>query len=180
DNCDGIVPVTCTPSARYFALGQTPVTCGAVDRCGNRTNCTFTVTVMATTTASDCSFTQGFYGTANGKFNGNTSFTVVIRLLGQGPLVVGKAGVRSLSIQPGDTALLQQRLPAGGPPAALPNNGDLTLKSTALPLNQKGRIANVFIGQTITLALNLRLSPALQNFGLTSSFCSQGVLAGPD
>src|SRR5207245_11126230 len=123
---------------------------------------------------------QGFYGNANGKFNGNTSFTLVGQLLGEGPLVVGKAGVRSLSILPGDAALLQQRLPSGGPPAALPNGGDQTLQTAVLPLNSKGRFADVLLGQTITLALNVRLSPSLLSFGLTASFCSQAVEAGPD
>ena len=181
DFCDGPVPVSCTPKPGYFALGETPVTCEAVDRCGNWTTCSFTVTATATTEAFRwCSFTQGFYGNANGKFNGNTSFILVGQLLGQGPLVVGKTGLRSLRILSGDAVLLQQRLPSGGTPATLPNNGNQTLQAAVLPLNPKGRFANVFLGQTITLALNVRLSPALLSFGLTPSFCSQGVLAGPD
>jgi hypothetical protein len=181
DNCDGNIQVNCTPrSGSYCALGQTPVMCEAVDRCGNRASCTFTVTVTATTDAlRACSFTQGFYGNSNGKYNGNTSRTLVGQLLGQGPLVVGKTG-RSLSIQPSDAALLQLRLPSGGTPAALPNNGDQMLQTAVLPLNPKGRFANVFLGQTITLSLNTRLSAALRTFGLASNFCSQGVLAGPD
>src|SRR5439155_17668859 len=89
-------------------------------------------------------------------------------------------GLRSLRILSGDAVLLQQRLPSGGTPAALPNNGNQTLQAAVLPLNPKGRFANVFLGQTITLALNVRLSPALLSFGLTPSFCSQGVVAGSD
>src|SRR6185369_13049606 len=97
DNCDGTVAVICTPKAGYFALGQTPVTCEAVDRCGNLATCALTVTVTATTdTLRICSFGQGFYGNANGKFNGNTSFTLVGQLLGQGPMLIGKLGSRSL------------------------------------------------------------------------------------
>jgi hypothetical protein len=182
DNCDGTVPVNCTPAPGYFALGQTPVTCTAVDHCGNLSSCTFTVTVTATTDSLRlCTFTQGFYGNANGKFNGNTSFTLVGQLLEQGPLVVGKIGSRSLSILPDETALLQLRLPSGGPPAALPNNGDQTLKTaTGLPLNPKGRFTDVLLGQAITLSLNVRLSAPLLNFPLTSSFCTQGILAGAD
>jgi hypothetical protein len=180
DSCDGSVPVNCTPTPGYFALGQTPVTCDAVDRCGNRATCSFTVTVTAMETPFRlCSFTQGFYGNAKGKFNGNTSFVLVGQLLGEGPLVLGKAGSRSLSILPGDPALLQQRMPSGGTPAALPI-GNQTLQTAVLPLNSKSRFANVFLGQTITLSLNVRLSSALLSFGLTPSFCSQGVVAGPD
>jgi hypothetical protein len=95
-------------------------------------------------------------------------------------LVVGKAGTRSLSILVGDVALLQQRLPAGGKPVALPNLGDQTLQTALVPLNSKARFADVFLGQTITLSLNVRLSPLLLSFELTSNFCSQAVLAGPD
>jgi len=105
---------------------------------------------------------------------------LVGQLLTQAPLIVGKAGVRSLSILAGDGALLERRLPAGGPPATLPNNGDQTLSTAALPLNKKGRLANVFLGQTITLSLNVRLSPALLGLALTSNYCAQPVLAGPD
>jgi PKD repeat protein len=181
DNCDGPVPVTCTPAAGYFAIGQTPVTCTAVDHCGNLSSCGFTVTVTATTDPLRiCTLGQGFYGNANGRFNGDTSFTLVTHLLEQGPLLVGKIGSRSLSILPGETALLEERMPAGGPPAALPANGDQTLPTAVLPLNNKGRFANVFLGQTITLALNARLSSALLKFPLAASFCTQGTLAGAD
>src|SRR5205807_1410355 len=34
--------------------------------------------------------------------------------------------------------------------------------------------------QTITLALNVRFSPALQSFSLPQGFCTQSVLAGAD
>jgi len=114
------------------------------------------------------------------KFNGLTSLVLAGQLLGQGPLVVGKAGVRSLSILPGDQTLLEQRLPSGGPPATLPAQGDQTLQTAVLPLNSKGRFADVFLGQTITLSLNGRLNASLLSFGLTSNSCSQAVLAGPD
>ncbi len=181
DNCDGPLPVACTPKPGFFALGQTPVTCEAVDGAGNRTTCTFVVTVTATTDPVRlCSLTQGFYGNAKGKFNGLTSLVLAGQLLGQGPLVVGKTGVRSLSILPGDQTLLEQRLPSGGPPATLPAQGDQTLQTAVLPLNSKGRFDDVFLGQTITLSLNGRLSSSLLSFGLTSNFCSQAVLAGPD
>src|SRR5207244_1173001 len=73
-----------------------------------------------------------------------------------------------------------QRLPSGGPPVALPNNGDQTLQTAVLPLNPKGRFLDVLLGQTITLSLNTRLNASLLNFRLNSSFCSQAVLAGPD
>ena len=46
DDCVGEVAVTCDPpSGSRFAVGQTLVTCTAVDSVGNEATCTFTVTV---------------------------------------------------------------------------------------------------------------------------------------
>ena len=178
--CDGTLPVTCNPPAGFFALGQTLVTCEAADSIGRRSTCTFSVTVTPPPAVGICTFGQGFYGNDKARFNGLTSFTIVSNLLTQGPLVVGKTGVSSLSIQPGDTVLLELRLPAGGAPATLPNNGDQTLQTATLPLNNKGRFVNGFLGHTITLSLNARSSPALLGFGLSSNFCTAGTMAGAD
>jgi hypothetical protein len=181
DNCDGAVPVTCAPAGPYFALGDTPVTCVAVDHVGNSASCAFTVTVTEKTDAAHwCSLTQGFYGNANGRFNGSTSLSLVGTLLAGGPMVLGIAGSKSVLISSSDAAALEALLPAGGPPAPLSFSGDKTLATASLPLNKKGRISNILIGQTITLALNARLSPALLAFGLTSPFCTEAVLPGPD
>lgn len=50
DNCDPDPVVTCDPaSGSTFPLGETLVTCTAVDSAGNSAECTFTVTVEAAT-----------------------------------------------------------------------------------------------------------------------------------
>ncbi len=50
DKCPGTVTVTFNPpSCSYFPMGTTPVTCTAVDSCGNSNTCTFTVTVIGDT-----------------------------------------------------------------------------------------------------------------------------------
>jgi hypothetical protein len=50
DECDGPVDVVCTPpSGTRFPIGQSAVTCEAVDSNGNRAVCSFTVTVEDTT-----------------------------------------------------------------------------------------------------------------------------------
>jgi len=47
DNCDGTVPVTCTPaSGSIFPIGVATVTCSATDIAGNTATCSFTVTVV--------------------------------------------------------------------------------------------------------------------------------------
>jgi hypothetical protein len=180
DGCDGAVPVSCSAPAGFFAVGTTVVTCTAVDSCHNTNGCTFSVTVIQPERIGFCSFTQGFYGNANGRFNGTPSLTVIGNLLSQGPLIVGKTNSRSLTILPGNAALLQSRLPSGGPAVTLPNNGNQVLPTAVVPLNGNGRFNNVLLGQTITLSLNVRLSPQLLNFGLAPKFCTQAVLPGPD
>jgi hypothetical protein len=92
---------------------------------------------------------------------------LITSLLAQGPLELGESG-RSLTIPMG-TASAQciiDRLPASGRPEALPAFGDQTLDSsscqTSPPLPERnGRFRNVLLGQTIALALNLRLDPNL-------------------
>jgi probable HAF family extracellular repeat protein len=47
DNCDGSVPVVCTPlSGSVFTQGVTTVTCKANDSSGNTNSCSFTVTLL--------------------------------------------------------------------------------------------------------------------------------------
>jgi hypothetical protein len=137
----------------------------------------------STAVAPHCSFTQGFWGNPNGKFNGITSWNLLNSLLAQGPLVVGKASVRSLTIQPADALLLEQRLPAGGGPATLPA-GNQSLATAVLPLLVKGNgiktFKNILLGQTITLSLNTRLNASLLNFALPASFCTVPALPGTD
>ncbi len=53
DNCDPNPFLTCVPaSGSWFQLGDAPVTCYAKDRCGNSSQCSFTVTV--TTNCPPC------------------------------------------------------------------------------------------------------------------------------
>lgn len=116
-----------------------------------------------------CTLTQGAYGNPNGQWNGMNRTQLITSLLAQGPLVLGKPG-RSLTIPSGSASAscIIAKLPAGGPPAAFPAFGDQTLSSTTCqttpPLpEQNGNFRNVLLGQTITLALNLRLDPTLAN-----------------
>jgi hypothetical protein len=121
--CPGVT-VNCQPEPGRFSVGVTPVNCTATDDCGNTDVCNFVVEVLPPVGVDACSFTQGFYGNAKGKFNNTPSLALIGNLLAAGPLRVGKvSGSRSLAILPGDASLLQQRMPAGGPPAMLPDSG---------------------------------------------------------
>jgi uncharacterized repeat protein (TIGR01451 family) len=108
-----------------------------------------------------CSFTQGFWGNPGGTGcdPGVTTTDLLIALLEGDPVVVGQPGVRSITFDTADCILL--RLPAGGPPKALPPSlGDAQCDN--LPnslLYDDGRIKNVLVGQVVALTLNLRLYP---------------------
>ena len=114
-----------------------------------------------------CTLTQGGYGNPNGQWNGMGRLDLITSLLAQGPLVLGEAG-RSLTIPVGAASAqcIIDRLPANGPPATLPTFGDQSLDPStcqttpALPL-RNGCFRNVLLGQTISLALNVRLDPTL-------------------
>jgi len=155
-------------TVQYIVSGE----CSSVT---NRAN----LTVQSCASGGPCSFTQGFYGNAKGKFNGTPSLTLISNLLASGPLVVGKPGTRSLTIPQSAVPLLQQEMPSSSTPATLPNSGDQNLSTALLPLN-KGKFANILLGQTITLSLNVRLDPTLSGVQLRTNFCTQGVSAGPD
>jgi hypothetical protein len=159
--------------------GNHTVQCIVTGECGSVTN-RATLTVQSCARGGPCSFTQGFYGNQNGKFNGTRSITLISNLLASAPLVVGKTGTRSLTIPQSAVPLLQQRMPASGTPTTLPNSGDQNLLTAVLPLYKATKFANVFLGQTITLSLNVRLDPSLPAVQLRAPFCTKGVSAGPD
>src|SRR6185503_6290300 len=146
--------------------------------CGSVTN-SAVLTVRSCDEGGPCSFTQGFYGNPNGKFNGTPSLTLVGNLLAQGPLVVGKIGSRSLTIPVNAALLLQLRLPGNGTPTTL-DGGDLVLSPVTPTTTSKGKFANVLLGQTVTLSLNVRLNNRLLGVVVRPTFCTQGVLPGPD
>jgi len=144
-----------------------------------------------------CSLTQGFYGNLRGKFLGIPGIQLADGLLkqtdpqsGQPGLTVGVLGLASLTFGPDDVLCLVRRLPAGGPATTLPSadisfvgsaDGTCDMVPIAVPLDRKGdKFRNVLLGQTITLALNTRLSSNLPGFPLSETFCTQGAIWQPD
>jgi hypothetical protein len=131
-----------------------------------------------------CTFTQGFWGNAGGKFNGKTTTQLLSELMTT-DLVLGKVGARSLTIPAGGGACILARLPAGGSPSALPDFGDQTMTGPPgcsvpmLPL-KNGKFQNVFLGQVVTLSLNVRLDLGLPDLGLCNLMTTCAVKPGPD
>jgi hypothetical protein len=134
-----------------------------------------------------CTKTQGFYGNYGGKWMGMKTLELLESLITPGnPLVMGKAGLRSVTFADGAERCIIELLPSGGAPVRLnPSIGDLTVDPATcdvgphLPL-KNGRIRNVFLGQTITLSLNMRLDPSLSSAAVCELMIAIPALPGPD
>jgi hypothetical protein len=160
----------------------------ATDATGNLAMCTQSITVECCDLF--CSLTQGFYGNARGRFNGEDATSLLDTLLVP-PLAVGGPG-RSIAFEQASAPCVVDRLPAGGPPRALPPIGDETLlppecqTDPPLPLigdrnaRKPGRFRNVLLGQVLTLSLNLRLDPDLGALELCNLLVTQLADPGPD
>jgi hypothetical protein len=160
--------------------------------------CTRSDLITVNSCPAFCALTQGAYGNPGGIFtnpnscyNGLGTLDLIRALLGNPAftacgspnpnpqfLRVGILGTRSLNIPLSAAQCIDIRLAAGGNASALPNWGTtekvLQNPSTcqvsgtpALPL-KNGKFDNVFLGQTITLGLNLRLDLTLANLDLTT------------
>jgi hypothetical protein len=85
DNADPSPTVTLDPpSGSTFAMGRTPVTCTATDRCGNTRSCTFYVTVTAfgCTAASLKTTLRAFDASAYGHFGYSVAIDGDMALVG--------------------------------------------------------------------------------------------------
>ncbi len=155
--------------------------------------CQIPVVVVDCIRPEHCTVTQGFWGSAasgQGKFNGVLASDLLTCLMGD-PLTVGVLGTRSLTIN--DAACIMSRLPGSGTPSALPDfasgigGADRTISGATcqttnpgIPLNKNGRFNNTLLGQTITLALNLRMDGSLGGYVLPASITTVPALPGPD
>jgi hypothetical protein len=161
------------------------------DECGCRTTCEREVCCLPPQDEF-CTLTQGFYGNQGGKFGNplQTAAQIMESLLASGgPLVVGKPG-QSFTVNPGDSGCIIKKLPANSTPAPLPPGdgvfGPGCTTTTGIPTGAGGRWQSVLLGQTITLAFNIRynasLTPAhdLANLTVCSTIVTQGSLPGPD
>lgn len=129
-----------------------------------------------------CTMSQGFYGNSGGKYcDGREKPQLHIDLLTNGPLVVGVPGIRSLTFTADDADCMIQRMPGGGPPSILPPTNanqlpaDMTFTGSCATTpftvpTKNGRFRNVFLAQTITTGMNLRLSPGLASLRITGPY----------
>lgn len=133
-----------------------------------------------------CSFTQGFWGNANGKFMGQTTEELLDEYFAEeGSLTIGGC---DNTVTLTDTDCLLARMPAGGTPRCLEGLGDVNddcskaasddLEGWLHKGNKKGaRYNNVLMGQIIALTLNLWVDPNLGGLELANIegiFCTEG------
>jgi hypothetical protein len=134
-----------------------------------------------------CTFTQGFWGNAGGKYDGNDTQALLDEYfdLGPGSLTIGD-GNNSVTLW--DANCVIERLPAGGKPRCLPSSlgevdDDCETTIPKLPLKKGARYSNVLMGQVIALTLNMWLDGNLGGLVLPEGyFCVQpeeeGACAG--
>jgi hypothetical protein len=187
--CDAAVPtvptVTATDNcgaATVELIGSTdnPANCStgfnriitrtwkATDACGNST--THTQTIRFRCCDLLCTYTQGYYGNPGGtSCDGTNGGLSTAQLIGQSlhnwgdTLTVGMTG-KSVGIKnnAANIACLIAKLPGGGPAKELPsgNYNICNLPSSIAPAG--GRIKNVLLAQTLTLALNVGITSPSQ------------------
>ncbi|PCE65053.1 Ig-like domain-containing protein [Sediminicola luteus] len=150
------------------------------DKNGCTTECEVTLEDGMGDSNGFCTYTQGFYGNANGSAclpNGSSTnalgiMTMVINANG-GQAVFGNA-TNNFTLTAADIAAgaVFDILPGGGSPAAF--NGTATYPDSgswsAVPLNNNGKSQNVLFSQALTYYFNLNLNPALAYWDLQPTF----------
>ena len=128
-----------------------------------------------------CTLTQGAYGSTGGA----GTVSQVQGLIGSG-LTAG-SGARSFALIASDAQCFVYRMPAGGIPAILPSgpsmftSGYSSCSVTFSSLLKNGKFTDVLMGQTFTLALNIRNTPPLAGAPLCLSMSTQKLLGNaPD
>lgn len=180
-----------TATATGLAAGSYTITITDVRGC----TLTVSAAVMAASClAQHCTLTQGGYGNGNGvicKEPSKRRLELIADMFRSANLVLGAPG-RSLTYSytggsSAAAALARQataqciidKMPAGGPAAAFPNTlGNASGCASSFPANflKNGRFGNVLVGQTLALALNLRLDNTLAGVPLSSSMTSYATL----
>ena len=133
----------------------------AVDGCGN--TATYTQTIRVKCCEAICTYTQGAYGNAGGQDCDGTTSMSTTALINQsianwgGLITIGKPG-SSVTIATGQASCVIAALPGGGPSKELPASNSSICNLPNSLLNGQGRIRNVLLAQTITLALNIGIT----------------------
>jgi hypothetical protein len=137
-------------------------TWSATDACGNVSTCSQTYTQINCGNEY-CGLTQGAYGSYGGQNCQGQNTVQQLTLALATNLYIGAPG-RSLTLTLADVNCIIGKLPGGTTPAIMAA-GNLSC-SNLHPLNN-GRIANVLLAQTITLAFNMRWDVSMGSIHIT-------------
>ncbi|NBO50112.1 MAG: hypothetical protein EBU80_10400 [Chitinophagia bacterium] len=116
-----------------------------------------------------CTYTQGYYGNVGGKScaEGVTYTTkgLMQLALSKGSIVLGNAGLnRTFTIAYNSVDTVISILPGGGSAGMLAYTGNRTPSKLPPAMLKNGKINNVLLSQTITLAFNIRINSELDSF----------------
>jgi hypothetical protein len=138
--------------------------------------CTYDVTVNAC--GSNCTYTQGYYGNKNGNScdadgtgSGPITYQSPVQLLTallSTDLTVG-VGAVSITVPAGSAGAIKLNsvMPGNKTPRELTNTLNCVITNACFnSYLTGGKINNVFLSQTITLGLNMRISSALSGFAI--------------
>ena len=153
-----------TPTITYTSgSGVGLFTLTVTDENNCQSACDYTISPLVNRVA--CACTQGFYGNEGGLYcDGRTTTKLLTDLLSEGDLVLGD-GENAITLTSADVPCILQWFPAGGSATTLRGvslpNGDCANLDESIKRFKKGNLKNEFLGQILTLALNLRLDDAL-------------------
>ena len=145
-------PITVSTAGSYYLSVLDPLN-------GCETSEIIAVDEAPPCTDAICTQTQGFYGSDNGRFcDGRTTRELLLDLL-QTDLIIG-GGDNRFTLSADELDAFFMRMPGGG--MSIPLDGVATsVNPVGIPLDNNGQFDNNLLAQTITLGLNLRLSPGL-------------------
>lgn len=134
----------------------------------NQYGCSKTDSLMVTVTNCGpitCSYTQGYYGSTGKSCDGDTTYLSPIALMTKllsTDMIIG-IGPKTVLIPIGAAATVNAVMPGSATPVGLSYIGQCTISTVAGScfqtnyLNNKGKINNVLLSQTITLSFNGRM-----------------------
>ncbi|MCK4677862.1 MAG: right-handed parallel beta-helix repeat-containing protein, partial [Bacteroidales bacterium] len=127
-----------------------------------------------------CTMTQGFYGNEGGVYCDGSTTTQLLYALLVNPLVVGDGYTLTITGSEDDVNCLIDRLPGGGPEIPITENTVVCDCDVGIACHKKPprRWKNTLVAQTVTLGLNLRLSPGLGGMDITSRFLTTAASSG--
>jgi hypothetical protein len=164
DDCDPNPVVTLVSTTQ--TSNSITKTWQAEDACGNISTCSTTYTLISCGNEY-CGLTQGAYGSYGGQNCQGQNTVQQLTLALASNLYIGAPG-RSLTLTLADVNCIVARLPGGTTPSIMAP-GNLSC-SNLHPLNGSGRIANVLLAQTITLAFNMRWDASMGGIHITDQY----------